>query len=190
MTQRHLEQKIRGSSFKARNRHEDRLATGAPSKGQSIRKTKQNAKHYFQRGDCIRNKANVHLEKHAQSSMTRTREAKGRDVFSRLLRQVHRTENRTVTEEVAMAEVQKAQKILEKSPSGKANRLPCTNLQERKIAKGDIHVTTWRCSRKIQNSMLLVDARFGRKCAYTYTTKPCDELRHSASIAIHNPFER
>ena len=51
---------------------------------------------------------NVHLEKHAHSSMTRTRKAKGRDNFVHLLRQVHRIKTRKVTEKVAMTEVQKA----------------------------------------------------------------------------------
>ena len=47
-------------------------------------------------------KANVHLEKHAHSSMTRTIKAKGRDDLVHLLRQAHRTETRKATEKVAM----------------------------------------------------------------------------------------
>ena len=40
MTQRHLEQKIKDCQFKARNRDEDRLARGAPSKGKANGKAK------------------------------------------------------------------------------------------------------------------------------------------------------
>ena len=51
-------------------------------------------------------KATVQMEKHAHSSMTRTRKAKGRDDLVHLLRQVRRAETRHVTEKVAMTEVQ------------------------------------------------------------------------------------
>ena len=54
-------------------------------------------------------KTNVHLEKRAHSSMTQTRKAKRRDDLVHLLRQVHRTEIRKVTEEVAMTLVLEAQ---------------------------------------------------------------------------------
>ena len=43
-------------------------------------------------------KATVHVEKHAHSSMTRTRNAKGRDDRVHFFGQVHRTEIRKVTE--------------------------------------------------------------------------------------------
>ena len=52
-------------------------------------------------------KANVHSEKHAHSSMTRTRKARGKEDLVHLLRHVHRTETRKVTEKVAMTQVLK-----------------------------------------------------------------------------------
>ena len=57
-------------------------------------------------------KAKVHLEIHAQSSMNATRKAKGRDDLVHLLRQVHRTEIQKVTEKVVMREAQKAHQNL------------------------------------------------------------------------------
>ena len=43
-------------------------------------------------------KANVHVEKHAHSNMTRTSEAKGTDDLVNFLRQARRTAIRSVTE--------------------------------------------------------------------------------------------
>ena len=54
MVQRHLEQKIRDSHCKARNRHEDRPALGTSSKGKAKGNGKQQAKTDSRRGDCIR----------------------------------------------------------------------------------------------------------------------------------------
>ena len=54
VAQGHLEQNIKGSHFKARNRDEDRPAIGAPSKGKAKGKGKENAKNNSERGDCIR----------------------------------------------------------------------------------------------------------------------------------------
>ena len=57
-------------------------------------------------------KANVHSEKHAHSSMTRTRKARGKEDLVHLLRHVHRTETRKVTEKVAMTQVLKTDRKL------------------------------------------------------------------------------
>ena len=55
MAQTHLEQKIKDSHFKARNRGEDRPAIGAPSKGNGKTKGKaNNMPKKSERGDCIR----------------------------------------------------------------------------------------------------------------------------------------
>ena len=54
MAQRHVEQKIRDSPFKGRNRDEDRPAMGAPNKRKAKRQDKENAKNYSERRDCMR----------------------------------------------------------------------------------------------------------------------------------------
>ena len=54
MTQRHREQKIKDSHFKAKKRDEDRPALGAPKKQKAKGKVKHNAKKNSERGDCIR----------------------------------------------------------------------------------------------------------------------------------------
>ena len=56
MVQRHLEQKIKDSHFKERNRDEDRLASGAPSKVKNERKSEIQCKKKdnSERGDCTR----------------------------------------------------------------------------------------------------------------------------------------
>ena len=78
------------------------------------------------------------MEKHAHSSMTRTRKAKGRDDFVHLLQRVHRTETRKVAEKVAMTEALKEhQHLVVKSPSGKANSQLCTNFLKGSCPKGE-----------------------------------------------------
>ena len=52
MAQRHLEQQINDSYFKARNRDEGRPAMEAPSKGKAKGKGKETAKNNSERGDC------------------------------------------------------------------------------------------------------------------------------------------
>ena len=94
LARRHLEQKIQESHFKARNRDEDRPAMGAPRRGKAKGKAKNmpNTTPREETAVVGSQEANVHVEKHAHSSMTRTRKAKGRDDLVHLLRQVLRTE--------------------------------------------------------------------------------------------------
>ena len=105
----HLEQKIKDSGFKGRNRDEDRPATGAPSKGN--RKEKAiNMPKTTPRGEIayVRpRKANVQMESRTRSRMNQTRKAKERDDLVHLHRHVRRTEVRKVMEKVVMTEVQK-----------------------------------------------------------------------------------
>ena len=78
MAQRHLEQKMKDCHVKARNRDEERLAIGALSKRKSKRKrqntmpktTRERRLHPL---DDKKTKPMTTLEKHAHSSMTRTR---------------------------------------------------------------------------------------------------------------------
>ena len=101
MARRHVEQKIKVSHLKARNRDEDRPAIGVPSKGKQ-RKEKANNMPKTVLGEEIASvglrKANVHLEVRAHSSMNQTRKATERNDLVHLLRQVHRTETRKVRE--------------------------------------------------------------------------------------------
>ena len=85
-------------------------------------------------------KANVYLEIHAQSSMTHTRKAKGRDDFVHFLRQVHRTETRKVTEKVAMTEAQTALKnLLVKVRQGKRTDYHVST-SRKKVARREVRV--------------------------------------------------
>ena len=82
MAPRHLEQKTEDSHFKARNGDDDRPAVRVLSEGKAKGKGKSNAKNNSGRGNhihCITKGHNDHMEKHAHSSMTRTRKAKERD---------------------------------------------------------------------------------------------------------------
>ena len=178
--------------FKARNRDDDRHATGAPIKGKSKGKGKENAKKKkktTRRGETASvgpQKATVHLEKHAHSSVNQTRKAKGRGDLVHLLRLVHRTETQKVTEKVAMTEVWKTHlQLTGKSPSGKANRLPCTSFKKGSCHR-EIHVIVGMfpmCTKfKAPDG-----CRFGDKCAYKHTTTPADERKISAAVAIYIP---
>ena len=132
-------------------------------------------------------KASVHLEKHAHSSMTRTRKAKGRDDPLHFLRQVHSTEIRKVTEKVTMTEVLKAHPALTgESPSGKANRHSCTNFKkgscQRRVFCDCWQVpecTTFQISRTMQVRRQV--------CIQTHIGKPVDETRNPVSSANHIP---
>ena len=70
------------------------------------------------------------------------------------------------------------------SPSGKANKLPCTNLKkgccENRHSCNHWHVPERACKAPSE-------CRFGDMCAYKNTAKPADEKINSASIAIHIP---
>ena len=70
MAQRQLGQKIKDSHLKAKNRDEDRPAIGAPSE-ENAKKTPRE-----ETASVGPQKANVQMEKHAHSSMTRKRKAK------------------------------------------------------------------------------------------------------------------
>ena len=128
-------------------------------------------------------KANVHSEKHAHSSMTRTRKAKGRDLVH-LLRHNRRTEIRWMTEKVVMTEVQEAHQNWQvKVRQGKrTDSLGQTS--RKKVAKGENHLIAGMF-RNVQNSKYQVDARLGDKRAYNHRAKPADEKKNSAF-----PFHR
>ena len=103
-------------------------------------------------------KANAELEKHAHSSVTRTRKAKGRDDLVHLLRQVHRTEIRKVSEKVVMTGSAKGTpKFTGKSPSGKKWTGYLAQTSREEVAKGDIHVSIGMFP-KVQISKRQVDA--------------------------------
>ena len=106
--------------------------------------------------------------------MSRTRKAQGRDDFVHLLRQVHRTETREVTEKVAMMEVQKAHQ----------NLLVQTSRKEG--AKGESHVIIGMFA-NVQNSKFQVDAKI-KTGVHTNTHKNLLMQRNiQHTIAIHIP---
>ena len=81
-------------------------------------------------------KANVHLEIDAHSSMTRTRKAMGSDDLVHVLRQAHRTEVRKVTEKVVMTDALVTHhNLLVKVRPGEAKETTLYKLQERKSPK-------------------------------------------------------
>ena len=129
--------KRKDSHFKARNRDEERLAIGAPRRGKAKGTGKENAKKNAKRGACIRldHKRPMFIWRSMRiQSKTRTRKAKGRDDFVHLLRQVHRTEIRKVTEKVAMtAEVLKAHQHLLAHVREDSEQTTLYKLQERKL---------------------------------------------------------
>ena len=113
---------------------------GASSKGQAKGKGKENAKTTprEETASVAPQKANVHLEMHAHSSKTRTRKAKGRDDLVHLLRQVDRTEIRIADGNGSDdGSAKGTSKLTGKSPSGKANRLPCTNYKKESCQRGN-----------------------------------------------------
>ena len=200
MAQRHLERKIKDSHFKTRNRDEDRRAMGAPSKGKAKGKGKETAKNNSERGDCRWiTKANVILEIPAHSSMTRTRMAKGRDDLVHLLRQVHRTEIRKVTEKVVMTEAQKAHQNF-------LVRLPCTNCKKWTYQKGKlIHVciamfpnvknqrSRWMQIRRqvciqTHSKNLLMKRNFSIDCCSRSTEWCATDANTENSVGWHDPI--
>ena len=97
--------------------------------------------------------ANVHSEKHAHSSMTRIRKARGRNDLVHFLRQVIRK----VTEKVAMTEVLKTQQSwLVKVCQWKRTDY-FGQIWRQEVAKWVIHVVVGMFP-KVQNSKLQVDA--------------------------------
>ena len=84
-------------------------------------------------------KANVHLEMHAQSIMTRTQEGHREGTTSfHLLRQVHHTEIRKVTEKVVMT-VFTHRNLLVKVRQGKRTDY-FVQISRKEVAKWKIHV--------------------------------------------------
>ena len=130
--------------------------------------------------------ANVHSEKHAHSSMTRTRKAKGRDDLVHLLRQVHRTDIRKVTEKVAMTEVLKTQQNwLVKVCQWKRTDYLVQNWRQ-EVANWVIHVVVGMFP-KVQNSKLQVDAN---SAASVHTNTPQNllmncEIPHRLLFTFH-----
>ena len=161
--QRHLEQKRKDSHFKARNRDEERLAIGAPRRG----KAKGTGKRTCRKE---RRERSLHPLDHKRpmfiwrsmriQSKTRTRKAKGRDDFVHLLRQVHRTEIRKVTEKVAMtAEVLKAHQHLLAHVREESEQTTLYKLQERRLPERKLFKLL-ACSRmcKIHSSQVYADS--------------------------------
>ena len=78
-------------------------------------------------------------------------------------------------------------KLIGKSPSGKANRRPCTNVKKGSCQERNPcdywhapECTKFRAPGK---------CRFGDKWAHKHTSKPSDEKKNSPLIAIHNPSD-
>ena len=131
-------------------------------------------------------KADVHLEKHAHASMTRTRRRREGTTSFHLLRQVHRTETRQVTEKVAMTEVPKAYQNLQVKFVRESEQATVYKHQERILPKKRF-MQLLACSRmyKIRSSCWMQIRR--HVCAHKHTAKPADEKEISASSAIHIP---
>ena len=77
-------------------------------------------------------KATVHEEKHAHSSMTRARKAKGRNDLVPLspAGSLHRNSKGDGKGNERWRKCWRHPKLIGKSPSGKANRRPCTNVKK------------------------------------------------------------
>ena len=112
-------------------------------------------------------KGNDHLEKHAHSSMTRTRKAKERDGLAHFLPQAHHAETRKVTEKVAMTKVLKAHThtTLLITVSQESERTALHKLQEKKLPKGIVIIGMFP---NVQKSKLQVDADW-ETCVHTNT---------------------
>ena len=125
-------------------------------------------------------KANVHLEIRAHSSMNQTRKAMERDDLVHLLRQVHRTETRKVTEKVAMTEMLGAhQNFLVKVRQQKANRQPSTNFKKGSCQRGSAcnywHVLECAKCKSPRG------CKFGDK-SYKHTAKSAGEKKNSEKL--------
>ena len=94
-------------------------------------------------------KANVHLEKHAHSSMTRSKKQRDGNDFVHFLRQVHRTETGKVTGKVAMREVLKARQ-------GKRTGY-FVRASQKEVARSENHVKMY-IFQNVQESKHQVDA--------------------------------
>ena len=156
MAQRHPEQRIRESRFKVRTQEKNRPAIGAPNKGTAKGKCKQITQKQLRERRLppfdLKRPILIWRSMHIQASPEQER-----DDLVHFLRQVHRTENRKVTEKVAMTEVQNAhQHLLVKVRNGKGtDYLVQTSTKE--VAKGEIHVIIGMFP-NVQNSKFQVDA--------------------------------
>ena len=129
--------------------------------------------------------ANFHLEKHAHSSLTRTRKAKGRDLVY-FLQQAHRTEIRKVTERVVLTEVQKEayRNWLVKVRQGKRTDY-FVQTQQRKLPK-ETFMLLLACSRmcKIRSSRLMQIRR--QVCIQTHCKTCCGKEQFSIDRESHS----
>ena len=153
MAQRHPEQKIKDSHFNARKRDGYRRTIGGSSERCKKKKAKNMPITTPIEGTAYvgPQKAHVHLEMHAHSSMTPTRRANGRDGLVHLLRQVHHTEIRKVMENVVMTEMQKGLKNLQFVMESKQTTL-CKH-QEKKSPEG-VNSTPTNTARTELHSMI------------------------------------
>ena len=116
--------------------------------------------------------------------MTRTRKAKGRDDFDHFLRQVHRTETRKVTEDVAVTEVLKAHSNLLVKVRQVKRTDYLVQTSRKKVAKGEIRVVVGVFS-NVHNSKLQVDAD-SESSVHTNTQQNV-LMKRTIQIAIHIP---
>ena len=145
--QRHLEQKIKDSHFVARNRDEDRSATGAPEKD----KEKGKAKHNSERGVCLRWMKNwpTFVSRFVRFRACQAEDTAGRDVSDHLLRKAHRAETQEATEKVVLTEV-----------------------REKALPKflGKVRQEDWT-GHHAQTSRAMPDRKFGQLCACPWMCK-------------------
>ena len=137
--QRHLEQKIKDSHFKTRNRDGDRLAVRAPCNSKAKGNAKKMRKKTREKTASAGSQKPMFIWRFMRiQARSKTRKAKGRDDLVHLLRQVHHTEIRNMTEKVVKTEVQEsAPKLTGKSVPGKANRPHCTNVKRGSCQTGN-----------------------------------------------------
>ena len=102
-----------------------------------------------------------------------------------LLRQVHRTEMRKVTENVLMKEAQKAhQHLLVKSI--KENEQTTLHKNQEKSCQKSNSCNCWYVPERAKFKAPS-GCRFGDNCAYKHTAKPADE-KNSTSIAVRTAY--
>ena len=127
MVERHLEQKIKDSGFKASNRDEDRPAIGSPSKKKenAMKRPKKN----FERGNCIRSitkcKCSFGDSCAFKHDPNKKGKRKGRPPSPSPTSSLHRNSkgDGKGSDDGSASGIPK---LTGKSPSGEANRQPCT----------------------------------------------------------------
>ena len=134
-------------------------------------------------------KATVHEEKHAHSSMTRARKAKGRNdlVPFSPAGSLHRNSKGDGKGNERWRKCWRHPKLVGKSPSGKANWRPCTNVKKGSC-QGRSSCDYWHAP-ECTKFRAPGKCRFGDKWAHKHTAKPADEKKNSPLIAIHNPSD-